>query len=737
MPREHYSAMRRRITVEDIARVPAPGMNAPSAIQFSPDGKTLTYLWSAQQTLVQELWAYDLATGREWVLLEATEESTPAETDFSCAEAMRRERLRQYTLGVTDYAWGQGGRVLMARRQGEVLVRAGEDGAWRALPESHTWIDPQISPNERWIGFAYDGELFVLDLTDVDATPRQLTFDAAPADVYGDRDVINGIAEYAAQEDFGRLSGFWWSPDSKRIVFEQADLSAVPRYLITHSGTALPEFESHRYPYAGQPNAAVRLGVIAVAGGEPLWLSLGDDRDVYLVRVAWTPDGCVVAQVLSRDQQTLSYWRCDPASGTGTVLFEDRVAPWVNVNDDLRFVQAAGAAAEDYRILWSSERSGWRELYLCDREGRLSQQLSNHDAFIDGVCTVDATSGWIYIHGWRESPLQRHLFRVSLAGGPLEQLTRTPGTHRCTVAPDCRTFVDCFDAAGTPPVATLRALNGDELARLQAKAMPDPRLRELALVPPEFVEVAAEDGTILHGALYRPRGLAPGVKAPVIVNVYGGPGFQRVVDGWTMTADLRPQALAEAGHFVFALDNRGMARRGLAFEAALNRRLGVVEVRDQVAGVHWLAEHVPEADTERVGIYGWSYGGYLSLLCLACEPAIFKAAAACAFGSDWEEYDSGYTERYLGLPRDNPEGYREGSVLTHAANIRGALLLVHGLIDENVHFRNMGRLIHEVLIPNGIDHETVIFPEQRHHLRREGDRVWLERAVIGFFKRSL
>ena len=737
MRRAQPSTTKRPITVEDIARLPAVGTNAPAAIQFAPDGKTITYLFSPDNTLVQELWAFELETGNERALLTVPENPPPSETDFSFAESIRRERLRQYALGVTDYAWGDNGKVLMAQRQGEVLVRDGLEGDWRALPGSHDWIDPQLSPDETMIAFALAGEVHVLSLADPGATPRQLTFDASVADVYGDRPRTNGIAEYVAQEELGRLSGFWWSPDSSRIVFAQADSTAVPRFLISHSGTQAVEVESHRYPFAGSPNSAVRLGVIPVTGGEPVWLSLGDGANVYLARVDWTPDGMVVVQMLSRDQKHLAFRRFNPVSGATETLWEDHVEPWANVSDDLRFVHAPDAPKEAYHILWSSERSGWRELYLSDRDGGLVRQLTNRDAYIDGVATVAAANGWLAFHGWRESPLERQLFRQPLAGGAVEPLTTQPGIHRSTFSPDQQSFVDLFDAAATPPAATLRDLDGNELARLQASATPDPLLEELDLVPPEFVHVTAEDGTTLHGSIYRPRGLEPRQKAPVVVNVYGGPGVQRVVNSWAMTADLRPQALTERGYLVFVLDNRGTARRGLAFEAAVDRHLGALEVRDQVTGVRWLADNVAEADVARVGIYGWSYGGYMSLMCLARHPDVFQAAAAGGPVTDWTEYDSCYTERYMGLPSENPDGYHESSVLTHAADIRGALLLIHGPIDENVHFRNTGRLMQEVLLSAGIPFAEITFPEERHHLRRAVDRVWLERSVLDFLQHNV
>jgi dipeptidyl-peptidase 4 len=281
----------------------------------------------------------------------------------------------------------------------------------------------------------------------------------------------------------------------------------------------------------------------------------------------------------------------------------------------------------------------------------------------------------------------------------------------------------------------IRELGGDEIGEIPP--IPDPLLEELDLVPPEFVEVPAEDGSIMYGALYRPRGLAPGERAPVVVAVYGGPQSQRVTDSWAETADLRPEALAERGFVVFKLDNRGTGRRGRAWETITWMRPTEIELRDQLAGVRWLGDNVPEADTSRVGIYGWSYGGYMTLAALAKAPEVFTVGAAGSPGVVWEEYDAPYTERYYGMPGENRENYEQASALTWAGAIQGKLLLNHGLIDENVHFRHTGRLVNEVLNPAGVDYDLLLFPEQRHHLRSESDRLVYENRVLAFLAEHL
>ena len=549
--------------------------------------------------------------------------------------------------------------------------------------------------------------------------------------------MTNGIAEYDAQEELGRMSGFWWAPDGNRLLFEQANNEEVPPYLITHVGTPTVEVESLRYPFAGKPLTRPRLGSVPVTGGDVTWLSLGDDPDVYLARVDWTPDGFAVVQLLARDQQHLTVLRIDPATGASSTLWVDEVQPWINLSDDLRFIHHADDPTDEYTILWSSERSGWRELYLYDRDGARAAPAHRPRRLHRRRC-----------HRRRQGRLAR-LPRLEGDAPGAPALPR-PARRRSGGADDASARHAPLHLRPRPhglrrslqrrrqPTGGHRARSRRRRARPDpAASPPDPSWTSCSYRRRSSSTLAADDGTVLHGAIYRPQGLEPGMKAPVIVSVYGGPTAQRVVDGWVMTSDLRPQAMAQQGYLVFVLDNRGTARRGLAFEAAVNRNLGDVEVQDQVAGVRWLAANVPEADTDRVGIYGWSYGGYMSLMCLARAPEVFRAAAAGGPVTLWEEYDSAYTERYMGRPQDNADGYRESSVLTHAGDIQGALLLSHGLIDENVHFRHTGRLIQEALIPAAIPFDLQVFPEGRHHLRREADRVALEEKVFAFFAENL
>ncbi|MGD9892659.1 MAG: DPP IV N-terminal domain-containing protein [Dehalococcoidia bacterium] len=723
------------LTARDVARYPAPGMNVPVDARFSADSRYVTYLYSSDNSLSRELWAYDRESGREFRLLERSHGGNTDEA-VSREEALRRERQRQLATGVTSYAWSETGGTLVIPLRGDVYIKNGIDGELRQMTEGGGCIDPRLSPDGTMVAFVREGDLYTLDLTQPGAVPIRLTFDASAPDGFGDRAITNGLAEFVAQEEMGRSAGFWWSPDGTRIAFEQVDTSEVPLFIIPHPGTDAVDMEAHRYPFAGKANARVRLGVVAARGGDARWLSLGDEPDIYLARVNWTPDGLLLVQVQSRDQTRLEVRRIDPEHDATVVLWVDEVRPWINLTDDLRFVRDRDAPADAYSILWTSERDGPRNLYLYDRDGRLVHRLNTDDTFIDRVRGVDTSGGWVYVEGWRETPLEMQLFRIPLAGGAAEQITTGHGMHGVTLDSSACCYVDLYSSIEAPPSATVREVDSEIHFRLQGGAKPDERLAALRLPPPRLVEAMTRDGERLHGAVYLPPGLAADAKAPVIVSVYGGPGPQMVQDAWRMTVSMRAQYLAQQGFIVLMLDNRGSARRGLAFEGALHQKMGDIEVRDQVDGVRWLGEHIPQADTDRIGVYGWSYGGYMALMCLLRAPDVFKVAVAGAPVTAWDGYDTHYTERYMGTPQDNPEGYRAGSVMTHVEQMRGALLLVHGMIDENVHFRHTGRLITK-LIEAGKPYEIQLYPEERHSPRREEDRVFMEERIAEFFKRSL
>ncbi len=700
-----------RISIEQVARYPRPGLGGPMRWAFTPDGRGIASLASEDGGLVRSLWLSDVATGERRALAGPAGESGP----ISREEELRRERARLRDVGVTDYRFapkaaertillpgGAGPRLIMG--EGEPVAIAGAEGA----------ITPRLSDDGARLAFVREGELFAMPASGGEA--RRLTSGAEDG-------FTNGLADFIAQEEFGQPDGFWWSPDGSRLAFAEVDARHIPGYPIVHQGGDALDTEHHRYPFAGAANARVRLGVVAADGGEPVWMDLGGEADVYLPRVLWRADGALAGLVLNRAQTELRLHLFDPDTGAVRRTLTERGEPWLNLGD-FRFLDTG-------ELLWSSERTGFRHLYLYDADLAESRPLTSGEWVVTRIVEVDEAGRTAFFSGTREGAVERHLYRVGLDGGEPERLTSGAGVHACAVAPDGSAFIDTFSSRERAAVTTLRRTDGGEAL---ATLFEEPEMTAAAqgLRPPELRAMAAADGTPVFAALYRPEGEGP---HPLIVSVYGGPHAQRVLDDWALTVDLRAQYLAQAGFAVLAVDNRGSANRGLAFEAHLHRRMGTIEVDDQVAAVRQLAAE-GIASGERAGIYGWSYGGYMTCLALMRAPEVFGVGVAGAPVVHWDGYDTGYTERYMGTPADNPGGYRDGAVTTHAAELSGKLLLVHGMVDENVHFRHTARLI-TALTAAQKPYDLLLYPEERHMPRDAAGLEYMERRLVSYFGEHL
>lgn len=707
------------ITVEQIVQLPLPGMNVPGSLSFSPDGQSVVYLYSEDGSLTRQLYAFDLETAVSKQIITPPDGGT-TDDNISLEEALRRERMRQREFGITSYDWNGKNNQILVPIRGSLYLQAGVDGKLRQRVEAtgSPAIDPTFSPDGEWIAYVQDGEVYIISVAGGDA--QQLTSGARGTGK------TNGLAEYIAQEEMARRHGYWWSPDSQAIAYIEVDETHIPAYRIMHQGKdAVGEGaqEDHHYPFAGQPNAKVRMAVIARDGGDPVWLDLGADEDIYIARVNWLPNGKLTAQILNREQSRLDLVQFDPQTGESQLLLREETAVWINLHTMF-------TPLKDGRFLWASERTGFQHLYLYDGDGRQIEQLTSGEWMVESIVGVDQQHGVVYFMATHPDPRESHLFAVSFAGGEPRQITQQSGMHAVVVDVKNGRFLDTCHNVDTPASITLRSLaDGVEIQSVFTQTV------TTDLPTPELVSLQNRDGVTLYGAIYRPPAKFGEGPFPTIVSTYGGPHAQVVSNNWYLHVDMRAQYLASQGFVVFKLDNQGSARRGLAFEGVIKHNMGDIEIQDQVDGVRWLVAQ-GLTDPERVGIYGWSYGGYMSAMALARAGDTFKAAVSGAPVTHWDGYDTCYTERYMGTPQSNPEGYDVSRVMAHVENLDGKLLLVHGLIDENVHFRHTARLING-LIGARKRYDLLIFPDGRHGPRKPADRIYLEERIRDFFLENL
>ncbi len=714
-----------------------PDITGPTArgVQISPDGRFVTFLRAKpDDQTVQDLWALPVAGGEARRLIDSTA-LEPKGQELSEAEKARRERQRISARGIVEYRWDEEGRQILVPAGGDLYLASAADGSVKRLTQTPgDETDAKFSRHGRYVGYVRDQNLYVNDLSG--GGERALTRD-------GHGVISFGVAEFVAQEEMDRYTGYWFSPDETRIAYTRVDeggVDVIPRLEINATGSTTVD---QRYPRAGRPNAVVDLYVAGLTpGGAPVKVDLGLDPDIYLARVNWSEDGrTLYVQRQSRDQKTLELLLVDPATGASHVILTEHQEPWVDLNDNM-------TTLKDGTFIWGSQRTGWNHLYLYSREGRLMRAVTHGDGWsvvgaasgagnqAPGIAYVDQERHLAYFVSGKDTPLERHLYVVSYAKpGEPRRITDGHGWWSISVAKDGRSFVGGYSDPATPPQTALYAMDGHRLQWIEENRLGPGHPYFPFLdhhVTPEFGTMKAQDGSTLHYALLKPHDFDPAERYPAIVEVYGGPHAEDVTRAWR---GVNEQLYLGEGFVVFQIANRGGGGRGLQFAGALAGHLGGVEVEDQLTGLNWLKAQ-SYIDPKRIGVSGWSYGGYMTLRLLTEPRTGFRAGAAGAPPSDWRLYDTHYTEQFMGKPQDRDAAYTESAIIPRLDRLSGRLLLMQGMADDNVIFANstavMNRL-QELSTP----FDLMLFPGQRHGVRTNARKLLLWRTYLAFFKREL
>lgn len=704
------------------ARVYAsPSLNGPvpREVKLSPDGRFLTLLRGRADDREQyDLWGYDRTTG-QWSMLVDSRKLGSGK-DLSEAEKMQRERLRIGDLkGIVSYTWSADSQSILVPLDGDLFLARLDGSVTRLTDTSEGELNPALSPLGGHVSFVRDRRLWT----------GKVGAEAAPVTPQEAAEAVHwGEAEFVAQEEMDRHTGYWWAPDDSRIAvqrFDESGVAVITRAAIGAEGTKTYD---QRYPLAGTANAVVSLHVMKPDGSGRIEVDLGPDKDIYLARVNWAPDGkTLYVQRQNRAQTRLDMLAVDPVTGKARVLFTENAAErsWINLSNDYRFLK-------DGSLIWWSERDGFGHLYHF--KGGKWRQLTKGDWVVTALVGVDEARGKVYFTGTRDDVLAQQVYALDLAAPARLKPLGEPGyVHSATMDKGGQSLLITRQSPSQPPQVYLADTSGKRIAwveenRLDAAHPYAPHLASHKL--PEFGTIAAADGTPLHWRMLKPD-MVPGKRYPVFFDHYGGPSNQQVTRGWISPL---AQAIVDQGYIWFQIDNRGSDNRGVAFSKPIWRAMGSVEVADQLAGAQFL-KTLPFVDPAKIATYGWSYGGYMTLKMLQANPGVYAAGISGAPVTRWELYDTHYTERYMGDPREVPQAYATANAMADSAKISDPLLLIHGMADDNVVFEHSSALIAK-LQGEAVPFEMMLYPGYTHRVGgpKVGTHLW--ESIFAFLRRS-
>jgi dipeptidyl-peptidase-4 len=711
-------------TVEDIFKDGGPTGTPPRNIEWSPDGKLLTFLapddtvGSSLPGKPGDLLALDTVTNKISVL--ATQDKLVSATPLSEKDKDHRARY-----GMPSYTWAADSQHLILDSGGVIsLYDIASQTATRIVDtQNGSGDDPKFSPDAKSISYLRDHNLFVADVK----TGGELNLTRTNSD-----SLLNGEVDWVYLEELDVRSNYFWSPDSQRIAYLQADESKVPEYPLTNLSGPHATIDMQRYPQPGDPNPSVRIGIVSANGSKTKWLDIpqspGND---YIPRFGWINAQTLYVELLTRDQKHLNIYLADAKSGKSHLILDDYDSKYLDTNYDVTFI-------DDSRFLIKSWRSGHTHLYLytvdakhpLDTTATLTQQLTTGGYEVDDLLSVDLKTNTAFYTSSEGSPLENALYSINLDGTHKQRLTTATGTSYIELAPDNKHFVDMNGSTLSPYSVALCDIAQSCTSIWKPKTLAD---LGYTPIPSQSLQLKAKDGSILYATLTLPPN-ATG-KIPLIINPYGGPHEQSVTDAWGGASDLFDQLLSQHGFAILHVDNRGMGGRGRDFEQAAYNNFGPVQLEDQLTALDQVLKLYSALDPARIGFWGWSWGGTFTLYAMEHSDR-FKAGIAVAPVTDWRLYDSIYTERYLGLPADNSKIYDFDSTVRSAAQLKGKLLLIHGTGDDNVHLSNSMQQ-QQAFIDAQIPFDLELFPGKTHSISGYTARVNLFNHILQYFEVNL
>jgi len=680
-----------------------------SGVQWMPDARGFTYCRFDPQNGQSSIWYYDLQSNNKTVLID---------------DKKAGELAQPTALNLDSYLLSPTGKELLLPSDTDLFLFNPETNSLRRLTQdSDSESAPQFSPDGIKIAFIKNQNIHAMEIETGKDT--QLTSQ-------GTENLLVGQVDWVYGEEFSIDAGFSWSPDSRYIAYYQLDQSAVPQFPITDFIPTENEVANTHYPKAGDNNSIVQVGVVSLRDFTTVWMDTGSNTDIYTPRIKWLPGSSALAiQRLNRSQNELELLLADVKSGkTGTILKEENAGGWIDIYNDLTFIKAGR------QFIWPSNRSGFKQLYLYDIDGKQIRQLTDGNWEVDDLVGVDEESELAYFRSTEKASWERHLYRVDLAGNGFQRLTQGDGWHTVSMSPDRSYYLDFFCTYIQPNKVSLYTATGRSVDIVEPNDVPV--LQELDLVKPEFMTFMSDDGVELPAFMIKPPDFNPAKKYPVLMYTYGGPVFQAICNQWEDDArkrNLWHEMMAQEGYIIFALDNRGTPARGKAFAQATYRQWGTLDIQDKISGVKYL-QKLPYVDCSRIGIWGWSHGGYLTCMCMLKAADYFTTGIAVAPATDWLNYDTIYTERYMGRPSDNEEGYAASSTLNLIENLKGKLLIVHGTSDNNVHMSNTMQLIY-AFENSRKPFDLMLYPRKLHHMDGQDTKVHLFNLMTSYIKNNL